>query len=282
MPVRIIGPGIDGVLAKAETKLGPGSVGIGGAGAAFDPASLFASSEYGFWIDPSDFSTMFQGISEATPVTAVGQSVGRINDKSGNGLSFQQPTAGFRPILQQDGSGNYYLAFDGTDDWMFSAVDTNNFMGVLAGSDPGYLAVVGGLFATVGTDATLGYNNEAILGEGAGYWSIYGRSSNLAGLYHWSAGNNTVEKAYTVGDPFVFSARRSSGTNYAAINGGAESSSVVGALNAGAGQLELGRMLNTQYFNGRLYGAIVRAANTDAATALQAATWMASKTGVTI
>jgi hypothetical protein len=46
------------------------------------PANLFASGEQGAWYDPSDFSTMFQDSAGTTPVTAVGQLVGLILDKS--------------------------------------------------------------------------------------------------------------------------------------------------------------------------------------------------------
>lgn len=53
-----------------------------GAGAGFSPASLFASGEQGAWYDPSDLSTMFQDSAGTTPVTAVGQPVGLILDKS--------------------------------------------------------------------------------------------------------------------------------------------------------------------------------------------------------
>jgi len=49
---------------------------------AFTPLSLFAASEQGVWYDPSDFSTMFQGSTGTTPVTAVEQPVGLILDKS--------------------------------------------------------------------------------------------------------------------------------------------------------------------------------------------------------
>lgn len=50
----------------------------------FSPASLFTSGEQGIWLDPSDFSTMFQDNLGATPVTAVGQTVGLVMDKSQN------------------------------------------------------------------------------------------------------------------------------------------------------------------------------------------------------
>lgn len=49
-----------------------------------DPASLFVLSKLGAWYDPSDFSTMFQDYQGRTPVTAVGQPVSLILDKSAN------------------------------------------------------------------------------------------------------------------------------------------------------------------------------------------------------
>jgi hypothetical protein len=48
----------------------------------FSPIELFAAGEQGAWYDPSDFSTMFQDSAGTTPVTAVGQPVGLILDKS--------------------------------------------------------------------------------------------------------------------------------------------------------------------------------------------------------
>ena len=43
---------------------------------------LFANGEPGFWLDPSDMSTMFTDAAGTTPVTAVEQPVGLILDKS--------------------------------------------------------------------------------------------------------------------------------------------------------------------------------------------------------
>ena len=48
----------------------------------FNPASMFSAGEQGAWYDPSDMSTMFQDSAGTTPVTAVGQPVGLILDKS--------------------------------------------------------------------------------------------------------------------------------------------------------------------------------------------------------
>ena len=48
----------------------------------FSIADLFASSEAGAWYGPSDLSTLFQYSAGTTPVTASGQPVGLMLDKS--------------------------------------------------------------------------------------------------------------------------------------------------------------------------------------------------------
>lgn len=50
-------------------------------------SKLFANNEQGFFYDPNDLSTMYQDAAGAVPVTAVGQSVGLMLDKS-KGLTF--------------------------------------------------------------------------------------------------------------------------------------------------------------------------------------------------
>lgn len=87
----------------------------------FSVANLFRNGEQGVWYDPSDFTTMSQDSAGTTPVTAVGQPVGLILDKSGRGNHATQSTATSRPVLQQDSGGRYYLAFDGTDDSLATA-----------------------------------------------------------------------------------------------------------------------------------------------------------------
>lgn len=48
----------------------------------FSPAELFAAGEVGAWYDPSDLTTLFQDSTGTTPVTAPGQVVGLMLDKS--------------------------------------------------------------------------------------------------------------------------------------------------------------------------------------------------------
>lgn len=62
-------------------RLGLG-LGLSGAQSSVSPSALFAAGDPGFWFDPSDFSTLFQDSAGTTPVTAAGQSVGLVLDKS--------------------------------------------------------------------------------------------------------------------------------------------------------------------------------------------------------
>lgn len=47
------------------------------------PAQLFQNGELGYWLDSSDYTTMFQDQAGTTPVTAAGQSVGLWKNKIG-------------------------------------------------------------------------------------------------------------------------------------------------------------------------------------------------------
>lgn len=110
----------------------------GGGFDTFSPLSLFAAGEQGVWYDPSDFSTMFQDSVGATPVTAAGQTVGLILDKS-RGLALG-------PELVTNGAFG-----SGTTDWTNSSSGTGSF------------AVTSGAARIIGTDgANRGAFSQAI------------------------------------------------------------------------------------------------------------------------
>lgn len=88
----------------------------------FDPASLFGAGEAGAWYDPSDLATLWQDTAGTIAVTAAGQAVARIDDKSGNGKHLTQATALFQPNFQVDSAGSAYLLFDGVDDNLTAAL----------------------------------------------------------------------------------------------------------------------------------------------------------------
>lgn len=120
---------------------GVGSLGLlgaqqsGGGGALFSPADLFASGEQGAWFDPSDLSTMFQDSTGTTPVTADGQPVGLILDKSkGLVLGAEKVTNGtFDTTTTGWTSGSSTISIDtsrlkiivaGTYGWAYQGIPT--------------------------------------------------------------------------------------------------------------------------------------------------------------
>lgn len=122
-----------------------------GFSAGFDPASLFASGEEGIWLDiHPDYC--FQDDAGTTPA-GVGDPVGYVTDRSGNGNHATQSTTAAKPTLRQTGGGLYYLEFDGVDDYLempwaitmteqttcagFSFTTTKSFARVFAQSDAG-------------------------------------------------------------------------------------------------------------------------------------------------
>ncbi|OQB85203.1 MAG: Autotransporter-associated beta strand repeat protein [Planctomycetes bacterium ADurb.Bin126] len=81
------------------------------------------------WLDASDTSTLYQTADTSTPVTASGQSVGYWADKSGMSNQATQSDAARRPVYTTTGTtinGNPVLLFDGVNDRIVSALDTNS------------------------------------------------------------------------------------------------------------------------------------------------------------
>jgi len=122
------------------------------------PRSLFASGEQGIWLDPSDFSTLYQDAAGTTPVTAVGQPVGLALDKR-LGLAFGAE-------LVTNGG------FDTTDSWT-----ANNAT----------QSVVSGELELVSTGATDIRSTQAIS-------CVVGRMYRITGTMR-AAATNTTEKS---------------------------------------------------------------------------------------
>ena len=75
-------------------------------------ASLFAAGEIGLWFEPNDIKTLFQDTAGATPITAPGQTVALMRDKSGNGKHATQATAAQRPtygVIPYGGVRNFAI-----------------------------------------------------------------------------------------------------------------------------------------------------------------------------
>lgn len=239
------------------------------------PNSLFAQGEPGAWYDPSDLTTLFQDSAGATPVTATGQTVGRILDKSGRGNHATRATLAQCPTYQIDSTGRPYLSFDGVDDSLVTGTITpaidkvQVFSGVRKISDAARANIVE-------------FGNAAL-----NAWFINGPSGSGSDYYFGSAGSvstftRTVKAAPTtdvltcIGDiANDIAIIRDNGTQVAT------STANQGTGNYNALPLYIGRRGGTTLpFNGRIYSLIVRfgsSLSSDQITSAEA--WVNGKTG---
>lgn len=247
---------------------------------------LFGSGEQGFWYDPSDFSTMYQDSAGTTPVTAVGQPVGKILDISGNNNHAYQATAASRPILRQDGVGNYYLEFDGIDDSL--ATNSIDF----TGTDK--ISVFAGMYKTEGSSSIhMLYELSSNSGNNNGAFGCFAPENTARFKFY---ARNTINNTVLTTDPkydspllavvnhFIdFSDSSTSTFNEPYVNGEhiitAVSPTIGGSL--GNYPLYIGRRNGAAYpFSGRLYGLVISGAKFDQAVRDTANGVIAEKTGV--
>ena len=255
--------------------------------AGFNPRTLFSAGEQGVWYDPSDMSTMFQDVAGTTPVTAVGQPVGLMLDKSGRGNHAFQATATSRPVLQQDASGRYYMLFDGTDDWLvtpsidFTATDKMTvFAGVRKLSD-----------AAPGAFLELSANQNTNAGA---FLITIPNGANTRFAASVSEGNDLIYNAAEYTD----SAAPLTNVNTVYLNKALTTNEVVEIRKNGSAMslvrspnfnttgnfgnypLFVGRRAGTTIpFKGRLYSLIVRGAQSTEQQIASAEAWVNTKTG---
>ena len=221
------------------------------------PNSLFAQAEPGAWYDPSDLTTLFQDSAGTTPVTAAGQSVGRMLDKSGRGNHATQATLAQRPTYQIDSTGRPYLSFDGVDDGMVTGTITPGtnkvqvFSGVRKLSDA-LRGVVAEMSATIAGNA--------------GVFTLITSSSSGPNYTFSSKGTvqtDNVGSTYTAPITNVVSALGDiSGPSSLVRVNGSQVGSVLTTQGTGnylAYPLYIGRRGGSSLpFNGRIYSLIVR------------------------
>ena len=243
------------------------------------PRSLFSAGEQGIWLDPSDFSTLFQDAAGTTPVTAVGQPVGKILDKSGRGNHATQSTGASRPTLQQDSNGLYYLSFDGTDDGMatpsidFTGTDKMTvWTGVRKLSDAA-IGMIVELSASLSSNAGTFYLAAPQVAGAAAYAFASRGSITVTNI---TAGATAPDTSVIVGVGDI------SGDIELIRRNGAQAG--VSTANQGTGTygnypLYIGRRNNASLpFNGRIYQLIVRGAASNAGQIAAGEAWCNSKT----
>lgn len=94
----------------------------------YDPQDLFENGQQGVWYDPSDISTLFQDAAGTIPVTASGDPVGMIKDKSGNGNHAKQTMSSKRLVYVKLPDR---LLLDGVDDELIITIPIGGWEGTM-------------------------------------------------------------------------------------------------------------------------------------------------------
>lgn len=249
--------------------------------------SLFSNGEQGFWYDPNDLSTMWQDQAKLLPVTGEGQPVWHILDKSGNNNHAFATSSATRPILRKNATtGAYYLAFDGTDDFLvtssidFTATDkVSLFAGVRKLSD----AATGLVFELSANSETTRYSFALFAPSAAGANSYNFRSFGSSG----NAAGTPITTAYPAPHSAVLTASAKISTSLCRLSINRASPLLIaqsqGTGNYGNYPLYIGRRGGTTLpFNGHIYGLIgIGKLTTDNET-VAIEKELAKRTGVTL
>lgn len=147
----------------AGVGIGIGGPAVSTAGAAWSPVAL--GGKLVAWYDPYDLSTLSQDSAGLVPVTADGQPVGRMADKSGSNTHATQPSAMSRPVFRS-ADGRRWLEFDGIDDFFAiptTGIDNGGFvMGIQDFGPPNTKALLGrgtaGYLAVISASRHIGLN----------------------------------------------------------------------------------------------------------------------------
>jgi hypothetical protein len=238
-------------------------------------ALLFSAGEKGGIWDPSYLPGLFQN-SNGTTAAGVGDPVGYVFDRSGNGNHAIQATAGKRPILRQDASGYYYLEYDGTDDCLqvTSCV----------------LAQYQHIWAAVDCDDSskqFFVEQSANAGSNNGFW-LYG-ADNLA----WMMQNSNIHSANGVSNwlgtaaaiaELIYNASEQQHYKNAVaqtlgdiVGGRAADANITDTLNIGSRNNGAGVQ-----FQGKFYGLVIRSGVTAAGDVTKTRTWIGAKAGLSL
>lgn len=256
---------------------------ISGGSAPFDPATLFAAGEKGWWYDPSDLSTLYQDAAGTTPVTGVGQPVGRMNDKSGNGNYLVQLTDANRPILRQDAGGKYYL------EGLGGKMSTQTPAGADRDVTFGGAAKACWFYAAWVDGASYGFHYG---GSSSGRTSLYFNPTHRhlvrsdVSETALAAGDITYNAGYIISLIADLSLAANTQSAFDVRRNGVDRVFTGANLSAGTYQNMKFYLMSTdggtQALNGRFYGMLVRAAACTAEEIAAVESYLAEKSGVTL
>jgi hypothetical protein len=273
----------------ATNNLNEGGLQAGRPWVQFLPSDLFAASEKGVWYDPGDITTLFQDTAGTIPVTASGQTVALMKDKSGNGIDATQSDATKRPTFNIYPDTDYgYLNFDGTNDFM------------VTGSLTFAATSVSTITATVGVQVDTGATGSRIVIE------LGTDTSTSNGSFYITAPSTGGDHSFGLrGDAFIAAVVENVNPSddiltavldisqstkelelIPRLNGVVKSGAAItwsGAVSAGTGTfgtkaMYIGARAGTSlFFKGKFYGAVVRGATSTAPQLTATEAWVTAR-----
>ena len=282
LPTQYVGNDIVNNLQAGSLKLGRPWI-------TFLPNDLFLAGEKGVWYDPNDITTLFQDTAGTIPVTASGQTVALMKDKSGNGINATQSDATKRPTFTiYPGTEYGYLNFDGTNDFM------------VTGNLTFAATSVSTITATVGVQVDAGATGSRIVIElgtdtSASNGSFYITAPSTAGDHSFGLRGDAFIAAVVANvnpSDDILTAQLNIGAAtkelelIPRLNGVVKSGADItwsGAANAGTGTfgtkaMYIGARAGTSlFFKGKFYGMVVRGATSSASEITNTEAWVTSK-----
>ena len=232
------------------------------------------------WWDPSDLTTLWQDTGRTTAVTADGQTVWCIDDKTGNGRHLKLVSSG--PVYKTSG-GLHWLEFNGSSQYLETTQGMDAFV---SGSASECFAAF--RMTSPETDSS-GFDNDACFADSSGYSTYgYGRSSGLIGVaaYNTSFGTVSQTSSYTSGTDVVLSCGWDASNMRLSKDNSADSTVSFtpqsGAYSNSGVKLRLGRDNNTRYAQLRFYGGAFKSTTLTAGERTAFCTWLGAKQGRSI
>lgn len=248
----------------------------------FDPLTIFAGGKQGAWYDPSDLSTLFKDAAGSQPVTADGDPVGLMRDKSGNGNHATQSVSASRPIYRTDGI-LHWLQFDGVDDLLkLTALDMS------AHADLNIFAAAQKVAGHTSMIAEFGSNSLA-----GSFYFVAGNDAGVVGWTSKSHGNSNASSGHITkiespaSETAVLSIHHSIPNDLSTMRrnqvAGIDATFDKGTGNFGNHDLYIGsRSSYGLFFNSRLYSFIVSGGQATTGEVANAEQYLAKKSGVTL
>ena len=156
--------------------------------------SLFANNEQGFFYDPNDLSTMYQDAAGTVPVTAVGQPVGLIRDKSGRNNHAYQTVSASRPTLSS--RVNLLTGTDKLTSWSIVNIDkVDNTLKAVGGTPVHHICHK--TFTYV-PSSMITYYAEVTKGSGFCFFQLcYSNTNRFKCTINLATGEHAVKKLLT-------------------------------------------------------------------------------------